>query len=96
MRQAANSRGRSPSQVRRPRATGTRRPIVRVMFEWKPPDPRLVAFVRRLQETARRRFSRKSESPDSMPAIDDEIAAAGASNDALRDPSTPRGDPFNR
>jgi hypothetical protein len=66
------------------------------MFEWKPPDPRLVALVRRLQETARRRFRSKSENPDSMRAIDDEIAATGESNDALRDPSNLRGDPINR
>src|SRR5689334_47035 len=31
-------------------------PIVHSMFEWKPPDPRIVAFVRRIEKVVRRWF----------------------------------------
>jgi hypothetical protein len=44
------------------------------MFEWKPPDPRLVAMVRRLREAVHRRFPTKPANADSE-AIDDKRAS---------------------
>lgn len=46
------------------------------MFEWKAPDPRLVAFVRRLEATARRRFGAKQEGPATIDAMTNEEGPA--------------------
>ena len=49
------------------------------MLEWKPPDPRIVALVRRIQSAADRRLRHATRSraslatTDAQPAIDQEV-----------------------
>jgi hypothetical protein len=64
------------------------------MFEWKPPDPRLVALVRRLEAAIRRRFSGVSRSRVASSGSVGEMERDQPSDDAVRDAaSAPDGHP---
>jgi len=56
------------------------------MLEWKPPDPRIVDLVRRIQDAARRRFRHAPGSPESLRVIDEKTApVAGQDDSRIRD-----------
>ena len=72
--------------------SGTRPLIIGRMLEWKPPDPRIVHLVRRIQNAARRRFRHDPGSPKSFAAIDEELAIDRVSKHWVREPTVPGAD----
>ena len=62
------------------------------MLEWKPPDPRIVELVRRIQDAARRRFRHAPGSPESFAAIDEELALDREFKHRVREPTVPGAD----
>jgi hypothetical protein len=62
------------------------------MLEWKPPDPRIVDLVRRVQDAARR-FRHAPGSPESFATIDEEHAPDREINDRVREPTVTGADP---
>jgi len=63
----------------RPRPTTSYRAVV---LEWKPPDPRLVALVRRIQDAVRARIGGRSIPPPQGGVIVDEAATEKRIDDA--------------
>jgi hypothetical protein len=56
------------------------------VFEWKPPDPRIVAFVRRIQDALDRRLGGRYSTSQKGGPIADETAGERDVEDALVDP----------
>ena len=56
--------------------------IIGRMLEWKPPDPRIVDLVRRIQNAARRRLRPAPRRPESLRVIDEKNAPTAGQDDS--------------